>query len=490
MNLMSNFLNHGAIYKLATPFISGLVVTALALVGTHVVNTSSLYHSAIAETGAVASDGSGSETTNTPYTATMTTPTTILANASSTFSASFGAIPDQSNLIIDAEIYNSAGQRVFQYTQADQTLSSTPTTYTWTWKPTITDIYTIKLGIFSAHWSNTLDWNSSAATFNIVTDNTAAPTTQMPSTTASSTTTTAASQNTPGISGPAWHTLPFYTDPNNDATNYATANPNVSQVSLIEREGQTPVADWFGGWNSDVKTAASSYVTAAASANATPVLILYNIPDRDCGGYSAGGAEDENTYLSWVQQVADGIGNNPAVVILEPDALAGLDCLSTTDQQTRYAELSQAVAILKANTNTYVYLDAGHPGWQTPAVMAKRLQAADIAGADGFSLNVSNFVSTAANETYGDQISSLVDGKHYVIDTSRNGNGASSDGEWCNPSGMALGQQPTTDTNDSLVDAYIWAKGPWGSDGPCNGGPAAGQDFWSYAIQLAENAGW
>jgi endoglucanase len=53
--------------------------------------------------------------------------------------------------------------------------------------------------------------------------------------------------------------------------------------------------------------------------------------------------------------------------------------------------------------------------------MASRLKAANVAAADGFSINVSYFASTAQNRSYGDQLSGLIGYKHYVIDTSRNG---------------------------------------------------------------------
>jgi endoglucanase len=42
------------------------------------------------------------------------------------------------------------------------------------------------------------------------------------------------------------------------------------------------------------------------------------IPNRDCGGASAGGAPDFNAYRTWVQRFAAGLGNRTAVVLLEP----------------------------------------------------------------------------------------------------------------------------------------------------------------------------
>ena len=86
---------------------------------------------------------------------------------------------------------------------------------------------------------------------------------------------------------PNWSKLPLYVDPNNEATVYYQSNSTVANANLIEREGQVPVAEWFGDWTPDVQSAANSYVTAAAQTNAVPVMVLYDIPERDCGGYSA-----------------------------------------------------------------------------------------------------------------------------------------------------------------------------------------------------------
>ncbi|HEU4535784.1 MAG TPA: glycoside hydrolase family 6 protein, partial [Polyangiaceae bacterium] len=72
------------------------------------------------------------------------------------------------------------------------------------------------------------------------------------------------------------------------------------------------------------------------------------------------------------------------------------------------------------------------------------------------------------------------------IDTSRNGKG--SNGEWCNPSGRALGASPTASTGDPLVDAFFWLKAPGESDGACNGGPSAGTFWPDYALGLAQRA--
>ncbi len=291
-------------------------------------------------------------------------------------------------------------------------------------------------------------------------------------------------------SRPYWSMLPIYRDPANEATTYVQTSPTVPDGDVLARQGGVPTAMWFGDWTPNVQAETNSYVADAARVSAVPILALYAIPQRDCGGFSAGGVGNASAYISWVRSAAAGIGNRLAVVVLEPDALASMDCLSAADQQTRFSIISQAVSILKANRNAYVYIDAGNPAWQTAGTMAQRLKAANIDAADGFSLNVSNYVSTARNQAYGDQISAQIGNKHYIIDTSRNGNTNVRSEDWCNATNAALGALPTTSTGNMRNDALLWVKIPWESDGTCNGGPEAGMVFWSFAAALARNAGW
>jgi endoglucanase len=94
---------------------------------------------------------------------------------------------------------------------------------------------------------------------------------------------------------------------------------------------------------------------------------------------------------------------------------------------------------------------------------------------------------------------------HFVIDTSRNGDGpnpmtggsdadmldyagapfdqpgaigALQAGNWCNPPGSGLGLVPTANTGVPLVDAYLWVKTPGQSDGECD--TASGVRAWDF----------
>ncbi|MET7402567.1 glycoside hydrolase family 6 protein [Dactylosporangium sp. NPDC005572] len=267
------------------------------------------------------------------------------------------------------------------------------------------------------------------------------------------------------------------------ATEWRAGRP--ADAALMDRLARTPTALWLGDWTADVRAAADAAVTEAAATGATPVLVAYNLPGRDCGGHSRGGAGDEAGYGAWIRALAVGIGARRAAVVLEPDGLAQL----CGDTAARYRMLGDAVGVLGAGPATAVYLDAGNALWLDAATMVERLRAAGVARARGFALNVSNFATTESSIRYGEQIVAGLGGAaHYVVDTGRNGNGPLSAADWCNPPGRALGAAPTANAGGAHADALLWIKVPGDSDGPCNGGPAAGAWMPEYALGLARAA--
>jgi endoglucanase len=282
--------------------------------------------------------------------------------------------------------------------------------------------------------------------------------------------------------------MPFYVNPSSKARTAANGvNPPSSELNAI---ADTPTAYWMD--NLSTPAVDSKYIAAAQAAGTMPVLALYGIPHRDCGSFAAGGFGSAGAYKGWIDGVAGAIGPGPATVILEPDALAMADCLSGDQRQERFDLISYAVDTLTRNPATAVYVDAGHSRWVGVDDMAARLNQVGVAKARGFSLNTANFFTTEESMGYGNAISGLTNGSHYVIDTSRNGAG-SAEGQmyWCNPSGRALGARPTTDTGNGNVDAFLWVKRPGESDGSCGrGDPSAGRFVNQYAIDLARNAGW
>jgi endoglucanase len=291
----------------------------------------------------------------------------------------------------------------------------------------------------------------------------------------------------------------LWVDPNSPARRQADAwaRSRPRDAALMRLIADQPQAIWMGDWLRDVRSEVDARVSTITRAGALPVFVVYDIPHRDCGLYSAGGAGSVARYHKWIDGVARGAGSRRAVFVLEPDGLPQMsDCLNEKKRQERIEMLRYAVDKLTALPGAAVYLDAGHSSWMPAAQIAPLLIAAGIEKTDGFSLNVSNYQWTADLLKYGHDISARVGGKHFIIDTGRNGNGPPTgfdkkdERNWCNPDGRALGTPPTTNTGDPLCDAFLWLKPPGESDGTCNHGPAAGAWWPEKALEMARNAKW
>jgi endoglucanase len=331
-------------------------------------------------------------------------------------------------------------------------------------------------------------------------------------------------------------------------------------AALLAKMLNTPTASWFTtGTPSEVKTAVAATVRAAQRKRAVPVLVAYNVPARDCSQYSAGGAASDAAYRAWIDGFAAGVGNAPALVIVEPDGLALLpsDCgqeATPTGPITRgrFADVAYAARKLGGLRGAKVYLDAGHSHGQSVAAMTDRLIKGGVSDADGFSVNTSSYQTTKGLQQYGSWIARCIafvteqsgagstcadqyhpatvsdestwhltdewyaanvtaaPTAHFVIDTSRNGNGpwmppadhpAGDPQDWCNPPARGNGPHPTIRTGNALNDAFVWIKVPGESDGQCHRwgpgpkdparnltAPAAGQWFPEMALELARNA--
>ncbi|WP_407563184.1 glycoside hydrolase family 6 protein [Streptomyces sp. 184] len=285
---------------------------------------------------------------------------------------------------------------------------------------------------------------------------------------------------------------PFWVDPDSPAARQVREwkqQGRSADAELLERIAEHPTATW-PAWD-DPRADVERAVAGAAATKRRAVLVAYNIPHRDCGQHSAGGAADAAAYRAWIGAFADAIGDGEALVVLEPDAVAHMvaGCTPPEYHRERLELLTGAIERLKQHPGVEVYVDAGHSRWiaNVPDV-ARSLRAAGIDRADGFALNVSNFQTTKSEIRYGRRLSSLLGGARFVVDTSRNGNGPLRGGTadaWCNPPGRALGRPPTTQTGAEGVAAYLWVKRPGESDGTCRGGPPAGEWWPQYALGLA-----
>ncbi|MCZ2836652.1 glycoside hydrolase family 6 protein [Modestobacter sp. VKM Ac-2985] len=248
---------------------------------------------------------------------------------------------------------------------------------------------------------------------------------------------------------------------------------------------QQPTFNWIGD-TTEPRTV-GSWVQAAEGQ--TVPLVLYGIPDRDLGSHSAGGFATSEEYLSWVGAVAYHLGDAPAMIVVEPDAVAMSLEMPPGLREERLRTLGVAIDVLaRTSPNARIYLDAST--WVPPTVMAGLLQRANVGAAEGISVNVANHLDDQAAAEYADTVTELVGVEHFIIDSSRNGLGSDgSRADWCNVRGLGLGRLPgTLLPGRPQLDGLYWIKTPGVSDGTCNGGPPAGQFWLSSALDLAANA--
>ncbi|MEU0587204.1 glycoside hydrolase family 6 protein [Streptomyces sp. NPDC006132] len=288
-------------------------------------------------------------------------------------------------------------------------------------------------------------------------------------------------------------TTRLYRHPDSQVLDWVRSHSGDPRHAVIaSRIADQPAAVWFAEYAPDTLTARVAAVTSGGAAQGrVPVLVPYAIPGRDCGGHSQGGAPDLDAYDAWIDRFAAGLGSGEVIVVLEPDSVAQAECLSAGERADRFASLARAGRVLKeANPRARVYFDAGHSGWNAPGKQAAWLRQAGAASpesSDGIFSNVSNFHTTADEVAYDRRVLDALGGPASlgaVIDTSRNGNGAPADGQWCDPAGRKLGRTPTLSTGEPRIDAYLWVKLPGESDG-CKGRP--GTFTASYAYDLASS---
>lgn len=290
----------------------------------------------------------------------------------------------------------------------------------------------------------------------------------------------------------------LFVDPFSDAANQARAwsASRPQDAQLMVKIAEHPWAEWYGDWLADPGAFFRNRLLTWYVPTATTAFIaVYDLPRRDCSGhYSAGGAHSPAAYRAWIRGMAAAIGAYPTIVVVEPDGVPDSPCLGRLQGQ-RLSLIAYATKTLASLPNTTVYIDAGRSDWVPAARTVAMLRRAGIAYARGFSLDVTGYARTRDELRYGDRIGRALGGKHFIVNTSRNGNGPIRHARtweewWCNTPGRALGAPPTTQTGDPLADAFEWVLHPGYSDGQCFGGAKAGTWWPSYALALARRAHW
>jgi endoglucanase len=287
---------------------------------------------------------------------------------------------------------------------------------------------------------------------------------------------------------------PLFVDHDSSAAIAARTHPLISTIA------NQPGTTRFGAFSgSDVGLAVSRFLTRASAQEpgTVPLLATYRLQDSHCGNWTPPPA-DVASYHGFIDRFAQGIGNHPAVLFLEIDSLITTPCLTPAGLNIRLAELHDAINALTSNCpHLVIYTDAGAGDAIPAAQTASMLQRAGVSQIQGFFLNSTHFDWTSKEIAFGEQVSRLTGGKHFVVNTDVNGQGPLVPADrvhhgnevLCNPPGRGLGPKPTANTGFANVDGFEWTTNPGESGGACvPGAPPTGAYWPAYAEMLVRNA--
>ncbi|MCL2543684.1 MAG: glycoside hydrolase family 6 protein [Nocardioidaceae bacterium] len=281
--------------------------------------------------------------------------------------------------------------------------------------------------------------------------------------------------------------------------------PTAAQKAQLAKIALTPKTRWFDDTLSDslLKKKVTNTIDSVTEKDPNALVQLATFGMIHTWEY--GRCPRTAPYKAWARAFAAGVraGHAHTAVVVQIDGPLAAKCAA--DRSMVHYTVQQ----LHAVPDTSIYIEMGSADW--PAVVgakrlpktqvaqsAKLLQMDGVGMARGFALDTSHFDSTGAEITYGSKLVAQLDrlgnkGKHFVIDTSDNGepftgkwfhqhHGAKTALDQAKPCAtrssthcLALGIPPTDDVanakwglSSSLrniaakeVDGYLWIERPW-----------------------------
>ena len=312
---------------------------------------------------------------------------------------------------------------------------------------------------------------------------------------------------------------PLYVDafeqPTARASRAALADGRTGDAARLRKIARHSIFRWIGKTDENPERAARNFLTkkvlAEQPGSVPGITVLNHVGERCGGGYDAGGSADDGRYRRWIDRFAAGVGGHRVIIAFEPDSLGTMTCMAPRGRRARLRNMRYGIDRLSRLPNATVYIEATASDWRPAREVARYLRFVGVSKVRGFMLNATHQDLTSRNVRYGQRLSRLVGGKHFVVNTAENGSGRLFVRErrgrrkrhflvYCNPRNSSLGHPPTT-TLDHLgrplpakVDGYLWINRPGASGGPCRefsrrysmrGGPSAGKFWLERALLLA-----
>lgn len=263
---------------------------------------------------------------------------------------------------------------------------------------------------------------------------------------------------------------------------------------LLGKIALRPLMFSFGDWfsDSDAKSVAQQFI--ADSTHGNPAVLsqtaIFRLDPWEGAACPNGtwNAANQQSYKTWVDNFAAGIGNSRVALIVQPD-LPFAECAHSP---VPLELVNYAARRFNALPHTTVYVDGGARYFPSFNQAVSMLEQAGVLYVRGFSLNTSEYDATSSEIEYGARLVQAlakagIRGKHFVVNTAENGVGflngdypgdanhprvcSSPHDRLC----VTLGIPPTTHVASRrwhlsgadaglasrYVDAYVWAGRPW-----------------------------
>ena len=127
---------------------------------------------------------------------------------------------------------------------------------------------------------------------------------------------------------------------------------------LSSRIFEHPVAFWYGSKKGKpVKKLQKSLKRfLKRTAPNLPYFVIYNLPNRDIGQYSKGGAKDATEYMLFIREFCEGIKGHKPIIIFEPDALPHTTHMESIQAEYRLNLIKEGMSLVTQEGGTAAFI--------------------------------------------------------------------------------------------------------------------------------------
>lgn len=248
------------------------------------------------------------------------------------------------------------------------------------------------------------------------------------------------------------------------------------KVHMLEKIGQYPQAHQFsvytaGGSGPAIFTQVQNYLCRMQRTDPTAVaeITTYFIKH---GSKCTPGADPN--FDGEVNAVKDAVGDFPAVIFVEEDAIDTICWHNPAVVSQREALLKYEIDTLSQIPHALLYVEGGTSDANNPRQVARVLNASDASKIRGFFTNDTHFNWAYKEIQFANKVARLTGGLHFVIDTRGDGNGPLKNRnavkygneQLCNPPGRGLGPKPGASDGSTYgmyspyLDGFVWVTTP------------------------------